>query len=144
MCDTSEPSRPLSAGRLTRRQRKTCVSSNCSRRRAGYSRRASTARSCQNHPLPKLLPRQIPIDGQTLIAFPRVPSSEAFGRRLFTGSTARDAPASETLHENGTFAPRPERGRGSNFIGDSAAAEISAREHADFLPGVPPPLVNRC
>src|SRR5215472_9246914 len=29
----------------------------------------------------------------------RVPSSEAFGRRLFTGSTARDGPASETLYE---------------------------------------------
>src|SRR6516165_5301809 len=32
--------------------------------------------------MPKLLPQQIPIDGQTLFALPRVPSSEAFGRRL--------------------------------------------------------------
>ena len=61
----------------------------------------TSCRSCQNHPSPKLLPRQIPIDRQTIIAFPRVPSSEAFGRRLCTGSNARDAPASETLHDTG-------------------------------------------
>jgi len=41
----------------------------------------TSCRSCQNHPSPKLLPRQIPIDRQTIIAFPRVPSSEAFRRR---------------------------------------------------------------
>jgi polar amino acid transport system substrate-binding protein len=36
---------PISAGRPTRRQRKTCACSNCTRRRAAYNRRASTARS---------------------------------------------------------------------------------------------------
>jgi len=41
----------------------------------------SSQRSCQNHPLPKLLPRQIPIDGRALTAFPRVRSSVAFVRR---------------------------------------------------------------
>lgn len=38
MCDTSEHSRPLSAGRPTRRRRRSCVSSNCTRRRAACSR----------------------------------------------------------------------------------------------------------
>jgi hypothetical protein len=40
-----------------------------------------SCRSRENHPSPTPLPRQIPIDRQTIIAFPRVPSSEAFRRR---------------------------------------------------------------
>jgi len=41
MCDTSGHSQPLSAGRPTRRRRKTCASFNCIRRRSECSRRAS-------------------------------------------------------------------------------------------------------
>ena len=51
-----------------------------------------------------------------LIAFPQVPSSEAFGRRLFTGSTARAGPASETLHESGHRATAGEFGI-ADFLG---------------------------
>jgi hypothetical protein len=35
-------------------------------------------------------PHKIPINGPAFTAFPRVLSSEAFGRRPYTGSTARD------------------------------------------------------
>ena len=41
----------------------------------------SSRRSPQNHPRLQPLRRQIPIVGQALTAFPRVPSSQAFGRR---------------------------------------------------------------
>ena len=55
-------------------------------------------RSQQNHPSANSLPRQIPIDGQLLAAVPRVPSSEAFGRRPSASPkpTARAGPPSET------------------------------------------------
>jgi hypothetical protein len=53
------------------------------------------------HPPPKPLSHQIPIDGQALTACPRVPSSEAFGRRpLIPDRSARAGPASETLPES--------------------------------------------
>ena len=48
----------------------------------------SSQRSSQNHPRLQPLRRQIPIVGQALTAFPRVRSSEAFGRRP-SGSVAR-------------------------------------------------------
>src|SRR6516164_4660259 len=49
----------------------------------------SSQQSSQNR-LPATPPsRQIPIDGPAFTAFPRVLSSEAFGRRPYTGSTAR-------------------------------------------------------
>jgi hypothetical protein len=41
----------------------------------------SSHQLAQNHPPPTPLPDQFPIDGQLLAAVPRVPSSEAFGRR---------------------------------------------------------------
>ena len=56
----------------------------------------------QNHPRLDPLRRQIPIAGQAVTTFPRVPSSEAFGRRpLVLGRPLRPRPASETLHESG-------------------------------------------
>src|SRR6266404_3943070 len=42
---------------------------------------SSSRRSSENYRPAKPLPRQIPIAGQLLTALPRVPSSEAFGRR---------------------------------------------------------------
>ena len=66
----------------------------------------SSHRPGENHPPARSLPSQIPIDGEVLTAFPRVPSSEAFGRRPYTGSTARAGPASETLPVSGHL-PRP-------------------------------------
>ena len=44
-----------------------CLVSSCS---IAIIRLLSSQRSCEKHPLPKLLPRQIPLDGQTIIAFP--------------------------------------------------------------------------
>src|SRR5271169_4801107 len=61
----------------------------------------SSQRSCENHPPPRLLPRQITVDDPAITALPRVLSSEAFGRRPYTGSTSRAGPASETLHDSG-------------------------------------------
>ena len=62
----------------------------------------SSQRSSRNHPPLQPLRRQIPIVGQALTAFPRVPSSEAFRRRPLTpGSTIRARPPSETLTECG-------------------------------------------
>src|SRR5215470_6305486 len=56
----------------------------------------------QNHPRLHPLRRQIPIAGQAVTTFPRVPSSEAFGRRpLVLGRPLRPGPASETLHGSG-------------------------------------------
>src|SRR6516164_2425720 len=57
------------------------------------SSQSSAAFSSQQSPQNRLpatpLSRQIPIDGPAFTAFPRVLSSEAFGRRPYTGSTAR-------------------------------------------------------
>src|SRR5262249_29180761 len=62
----------------------------------------SSQRSSQNHPPLQPLRRQIPIVGQALTAFPRVPSSEAFRCRPLTpGSTIRARPASDTLTVSG-------------------------------------------
>jgi integrase len=44
---------------------------------------------------------QIPIDGRPPASGPRVPSSEAFGRRPRHRWIGHDGPASETLHESG-------------------------------------------
>ena len=64
-------------------------------------------RSCENHPPPKPRLRQIPIDRQALIAFPRVRSSEAFRRRPpIPRSIAGARPASETLTESGRLPDR--------------------------------------
>ena len=49
----------------------------------------SSQQSAQNRVPATPLPRQIPIDRPAFTAFPRVLSSEAFGRRPYTGSTAR-------------------------------------------------------
>jgi hypothetical protein len=49
----------------------------------------SSQQSSQNRLPATPLSRQIPIDGQLPTAFPRVLSSEAFGRRPDTGSSAR-------------------------------------------------------
>jgi hypothetical protein len=63
----------------------------------------SSHQPAQNHPPPTPLPDQFPINGQLLAAVPQVRFSEAFGRRPspLPGSTARAAPASETLTESG-------------------------------------------
>ena len=61
-----------------------------------------TPRSWEDHPRPKPLPHQIPIDSQPLAAFPRVPSSEAFRRRTpVPGRLLAPGPASETLPVSG-------------------------------------------
>ncbi len=75
--------------------------------------------SWEDHPPPKRLPHQIPIDGQLLAAFPRVPSSEAFRRRPpVPGRLLAPGPASETLPDSGrsrdhkeSRGPALERGR---------------------------------
>ena len=46
-----------------------------------HQRLSASQRSSESQPPPKPLPRQISIDRQALTAFPRVRSSEAFGRR---------------------------------------------------------------
>jgi hypothetical protein len=99
--------RPSHPGARRRRQRITNQPSISSpTTAAAVIPRSSTAfgsqRSSEKHPSPQPLPRQIPIDDQALIALPRVPSSEAFGRRSpYTGSNARVGPASETLNGTG-------------------------------------------
>src|SRR5258706_15750661 len=62
-----------------------------------------TPRSWEDHPRPKPLPHQIPIDSQPLAAFPRVPSSESFRRRTpVPGRLLAPGPASETRSEEHT------------------------------------------
>jgi hypothetical protein len=133
--------RPSHPGARRRRQRITNQPSISSpTTAAAVIPRSSTAfgsqRSSEKHPSPQPLPRQIPIDDQALIALPRVPSSEAFGRRSpYTGSNARVGPASETLNVTGrlsnerrpTEPPRP-RYRGS-----------PSRSGRSYLPAPPSP-----
>jgi hypothetical protein len=78
--------RPFHLGACKRRQQITDQSSiKPSSTAAAASPQSSAAfssqRSLENHPPPKPLPRQIPIAGQPLTAFPRVRSSEASRRR---------------------------------------------------------------
>src|SRR3979411_1618609 len=72
--------------------------------------------SWEDHPPPKPLPRQIPIDGQLLAAFPRVPSSEAFrrrppvpGRLLGPGPASATPPDSRPPHVQQRFTCRNRR-----------------------------------
>ena len=77
-----------------------------------------TQRAWEDHPPPKPLPHQIPIDSQLLAAFPRVPSSEAFRRRPpVPGRLLAPGPASETLPDSSRSGDRDrtagvDRGRG--------------------------------
>ena len=61
----------------------------CPEKRQSSSGKNQAGGARQNRLPATPLPRQIPIDGPAFTAFPRVLSSEAFGRRPYTGSTAR-------------------------------------------------------
>ena len=93
---TASPTSPQS-GRRVRQQRPI----------RNHQRLSALSHLGKTVPPTKPLPHQIPIDGQALTAFPRVRSSEAFGRRPHTGSTARAGPPSETLHDSGHRSRKP-------------------------------------
>ena len=104
----------------------------------------SSQQSSQNRLPATPLPRQIPIDGPAFTAFPWVLSSEAFGRRPYTGSTppARAGirnPSGQLSfaggRSNGEVAPTNEPAR----AGEEQAARIapSNRSTEDDGAGVP-------
>jgi hypothetical protein len=61
----------------------------------------SSQRSSQQHPPPKPLRRQIPIDGQSAHRIPARSFLRLSDAGPYTGSPARAGPASETLHDSG-------------------------------------------
>src|SRR6478735_2437121 len=67
MCDTSEHLRLLSAGRPIRRRRKTCVFSNCIRRRVAALDRPDLARRLTVVPYPRRIPTVLSVEEVTLL-----------------------------------------------------------------------------